>query len=137
MRVILIRGLIVGFVNLIVGLVFNAAAGFLIPSLAAEYKSGLFRPWTDPLMMAFFLYPFIVGIVLAYYWGKLGKIAEGKTVAEKAWNFALFYFVVTTIPGMFITYTSFNVSALMVISWTLMGLIEAYVAGYLLARRKA
>lgn len=135
MNTIIKQGLIIGIANLIVSLVFNFGVNFVIPSLAQEYQSGLFRPWSDPLMMAFFLSPFILGFALAYFWTAFGKNIEGKTASEKTLNFAKFYFVIATIPGMFISLTSFKVSYLMIGSWTLLGFIEAYVAGWLLAKK--
>ncbi len=135
MNAIIKQGLIIGLADLIVSLVFNFGVNFAIPSLALEYQSGLFRPWSDPLMMAFFLSPFILGFALAYFWMVFGKHIEGKTPSEKAINFTKFYFLIATIPGMFISLTSFKVSYLMIGSWTLLGLIEAYVAGWLLAKK--
>lgn len=128
-------GLLIGIINLAVGMVFNFGFQALVPEISKEYQSGLFRPWTDPLMTAFFLYPFIAGLALAYLWSLL-KSVEGKSVSEKALNFAIIYFLVATVPGMFITYTSFQISALMVGLWTLSGLIQAYIAGFILAKSK-
>ncbi|HEX6977083.1 MAG TPA: hypothetical protein VF185_01825 [Patescibacteria group bacterium] len=130
------QGLIIGVINLIVTFILSQGLSFLIPSLGSQYQSGLFRPWTDPLMMLFFLHPFIVGFVLAYFWNKLGSHIEGKKVSQKALNFAILYFLIATIPGMFVTYTSFNVSALMVGVWTVEGFIAAYIAGFILAKSK-
>ncbi|KKT74992.1 MAG: hypothetical protein UW69_C0022G0002 [Microgenomates group bacterium GW2011_GWA2_44_7] len=131
------QGLIIGIVNLLVGLIFNQTVGLLFPGITQEYvRSGLFRPWTDPLMMAFFLYPFILGLVLAYFWSRFGKQIEGKTSSAKALNFAKLYFLIATVPGMFVSYTSFRVSALMIGSWTLTGFVEAFVAGWILAKSK-
>ena len=103
-------GLTIGVVNLLVGLALNQTLSYLVPALAAEYQNtALFRPVTDPLMTLFFLYPFIVGLALAYFWSIFGKEIKGKTGVEKAWNFAKIYFLIATVPGMFISYTSFQI----------------------------
>jgi len=128
------KGLIIGVVNLVAGLILNRVLHFLFPALVQEYQGGLFRPWTDPLMTAYFLHPFILGIALAYFWSLFGKDIKGKTGPEKALSFAKLYFVIATIPGMFISLTSFKISFLMVVSWTLVGFIQAYLAGLILAR---
>ncbi|OGD83689.1 hypothetical protein A2165_03650, partial [Candidatus Curtissbacteria bacterium RBG_13_40_7] len=103
------------------GLVLNFIFMFAVPVLTAEYQNTqIFRSWQDPLMWVFFAYPFILGIVAAYLW----DIVEGKLKGkgnQKALDFAKLYFVIATIPGMFITYTSFQVSLLMVIAWTITG----------------
>jgi hypothetical protein len=87
-------------------------------------------------MMMFFLYPFILGIALAYFWQIFGNQIKGSTAVEKGLNFTKVYFFIATVPGMFVSYTSFKVSALMVGSWTVSGLIEAFVAGWILAKSK-
>lgn len=123
------RALIVGFANLIVGFLLNFVAGLLFPSIALEYQNtGVFRPWNDPLMVVSFAYTFILGFTLAYLWDRLGKI-EPK-------EFAKLYFVIATIPGMFITYTSFNVSLGMVLLWSFSGFVQAFIAGSVFAKVK-
>jgi len=136
MNSMLKRGLIAGVVNLIVGLLFQQFFGTIFPSVGAEYQNtALFRPWNDPLMTLFFAYPFILGIVLAYFWDMVYSSLKGNA-QQKIFNFAKIYFLIATIPGMFISYTSFQVSALLVLSWTLSGFIEAYVAGWVFTRMK-
>jgi len=87
-------------------------------------------------MSAFFLSPFISGLAFAYFWSIFEKCIKGKTISERALNFAKYYFLIATIPGMFVSYTSFPVSVLMIGSWTLVGFVEAYVAGLILAKGK-
>lgn len=136
MNLIIKRGLIAGVVNLIIGFGLNFGIGFILPSVAKEYQNpSIFRPWTDPLMMIFFAYPFIFGFVAAYFWGIIADKFKGDEVS-KAMQFAKLYFLIATIPGMFITYTSFQISFLMVAVWAITGFIEAFVAGYIFAKLK-
>jgi len=129
MGLILKRGLLAGFASLAIGLIFNWIVGIVLPGVAAEYQNQyLFRPWTDPLMIVYFGYPFIAGIALAYLWGRLAK--------TNAFDFAKLYFLVATIPGMFVTYTSFQVSLAMVLCWTVNGFIQAFVAGVVFTKLK-
>lgn len=135
-RVILKRGLIAGIAALVVGFGLNWLAGIVFPSITQEYQNtAIFRPWTDPLMMIYFAYPFILGIVLAYLWSVLQKQLSGDST-NKAFQFAKLYFVIATIPGMFISYTSFQVSFLMILSWTASGFLQAFVAGLVFTRIK-
>lgn len=123
------RGLIAGIVILVVGQVLNFLGGMLVPGIMQEYQNtAIFRPWSDPLMMMFFGYPFILGVVLSYLWERLKKPDE--------LEFAKLYFLIATIPGMFITYTSFQVSLGLVILWTLTGFVEAYMAGWVFKKVK-
>lgn len=123
------KGLFAGITLLIFSFFLNWFSNLVFPQLAAEYQNpNMFRPWQDPLMMAYFAYPFIFGFVGYYLWGKLKK--------PKAMEFAKIYFIVATIPGMFITYTSFKLSFLMVLIWAVSGFFQAYIAGWIFSRAK-
>jgi len=133
MKKIILPGIIAGFLMLIAGILFNFLTNLAFPSIAKEYTSGLMRPWSDPLMMIFFLYPFILSFVLAWAWDKSKKLFKGSACRRGA-MFALSIFLISSIPGMFVTYTSFNVSFGMVLSWTVSGLIYLLIAGCVFAR---
>ena len=123
------KGLVAGLAILILGMVLNWLIGMVFPALAGQYQNtAMFRPWSDPLMTVYFAYPFILGVVSAHLWGRVGK--------PKPMEFAKLYFVIETIPGMFITYTSFQISLSMVLLWTVTGYIQALVAGYIFAKMK-
>ncbi len=132
MKKLIVPGLISGVAMLVAGMVLNRLYYLVVPALAQEYENpAMFRPWSDPLMMLFFLYPFILGFVLAFLWGKVKTLTGGKAL-----KFALFYWVIASIPGMFVTYTSFTVSLAMVVSWSLNGFIQALIAGLIFSRFK-
>lgn len=130
------RGLIAGVANLLVGFGLNFVFQAVAPSLSQEYANpALFRPWTDPLMMLFFAYPFILGFVAAYFWDIVEEKLKGEGT-KKAFEFTKLYFVIATIPGMFVSYTTFPVSLLMILSWTIAGLAEVFVSGYIFTKVK-
>jgi len=127
-------GLLAGFLNFIVGLGLNYVVNLAFPSIALEYQNeAIFRPWSDPLMMVYFLYPFILGVVLAYLWMFIQNRLEGDATLE-AFEFAKFYFIVATLPGMFVTYTSFQLSLIMVLLWAAFGFVQVYIAGFIFAK---
>jgi hypothetical protein len=130
MRKLLVPGLLSGVAMLVVGMLLNRVYYLVVPSLAQEYENSvMFRPWSDPLMMLFFLYPFILGFVLAFLWSK-------KATANKPLKFALFYWLIASVPGMFVTYTNFVVSLAMIVSWSLNGFIQTLVAGFVFSKLK-
>ena len=137
MKKVVIPGLIIGVLILIVSMAINYLMNLVLPSLQAEYQgSGMFRPWSDPLMQIYFAYPFIVGLVLAWLWDKVKGLLSGgmwSKVLQLTWG----YFLVATLPGMFITYSSFNISLGMVLSWTVMGVINVIIAGLVLSKMNA
>lgn len=133
MRKVLIPGLIAGVAMLLVGMIVSWLINLVLPNLMMEYKTTLFRPWEDPLMSLYFAHPFVLGLALAFVWDKVKGLLQGGPM-KKATNFALAYFIVATIPGMLISYSSFPLSILMILSWTISSLLQAWAAGLVLAK---
>lgn len=131
MKKIVIPGLAAGVVILIASLILTQIYEAVFPTLILEYYSPLFRQWNDQLMTLFFLYPFILGLALAWLWNKTKK--SWKT----PYDLAIAYFAAATIPGMFVTFTSMPYSPLMVATWTLGGLIYVLCAAFVLQKMKA
>ena len=130
---IILPGLSVGLINFIASMLISKIFGVVFLSISAEYQNtNLFRPWSDPLMLLFFIYPFLLGIILAWFWNKT-KTIFGENIVGGI-KFGINYWIITTIPGMFITYSSMPYSLLMVISWTISGLITALLAGIILVK---
>lgn len=134
MNLILKRAVIAGITSLAIGVGLNRLVEAFLPALSQEYQtSGIFRPWSDPLMMIYFAYPFVLGVVLAYFWPMIESQIKAKDPVQQAMRFANLYFIIATIPGMFITYSSFQVSAQMVILWAVTGYIQTFVIGWVFA----
>ena len=134
MKKIIWTGLVAGVAMAIVNAALNPLFNALFPWLQDAYMSNpVFRPWDDPIMMLFFLYPIVLGLGLAYVWDKTKKLFKG-SVTTKGLNFGLTYFIVLVIPMFLINYSSFNLPLLMILSWTLMSLVNGFVAGLVLAK---
>jgi len=129
MKKIIWPGILLGLIMLIVGMIVSYLF-MLIPAVNADYNSEFMRNWQDPAMMLFFLYPFILGIAFALLWNKTKSSFKGKM---RGCYFGWMLFFLTTVPGMWITYTSFNLSFLTIIGWSVSGLVNAKIAGFFLA----
>ncbi|MFH1199936.1 MAG: hypothetical protein V1708_02625 [Candidatus Micrarchaeota archaeon] len=128
-------GLVAGLVMLVVSFALMSLWSALFPSITGEYANlFLFRPWGDPLMNLFFIQPFIVGIALAYVFEKVGPVFKQKDFVDRGMAFGFMIWVASGIPGMFATYTSFQVSEAMVFSWLAGGLVQMLAGGIVLAR---
>lgn len=128
------NGLIAGVVIFLLGFLVTWLVEIIFPGIAKEYQNpAIFRPWEDPLMLAFFAYPFIFGVVSAYLWELLKGHLKG-TPVNKALEFGKIYFIIATIPGMFITYTSFKLSLALVLLWTASGFLDAFIAGFVFTK---
>jgi hypothetical protein len=133
MKRIVLPGLLAGVIMLVIGLIISNLF-MLIPIVNADYYSGVMRSWSDPIMTLFFLYPFVLGVVLAFAWDKVKNIIRGKGSFIKGLKFGLGYLIIATIPGMLISYSSFNLSLLTIVSWTISGFVNAAVAGMIFAK---
>lgn len=134
MKKVFLLGLLAGLAMLVFGMLFDLGFRWIFPGLTSEYEtSGIFRAWEEPLMSLYFLSPFIMGIAFAWVWNKTKSLFSGG-LFKKAFMFTLAVFFVTTVPGMVISYASFKISLLMIVSWTIASLIQEFVAGLILAR---
>jgi len=134
MKKAILSGLLAGLVMLVLGLAVGRLFDLFAPGLVAEYNNpALFRPWSDPLMSLYFLQPFLVALILAWFWTKLKGLVRGTNALEKGLFFGLAYWLLI-IPGMLMTYSSFPLSLLIVFSWTVIALIQGLAAGWIFAK---
>jgi len=130
---IILPTLLIGLINFLASMLVSQIFGVAFPSIAAEYQNpSLFRSQSDPLMILFFLYPFLLAFILAWLWRKTKNIFGHGMIAGL--KFGFFYWVIATIPGMFATYTSMPYSLGIVSSWLVSGLVQAIVAGIILSK---
>jgi hypothetical protein len=104
MKKFIISGLAAGAVILVlwnvVGLIFGMF-GFSVSNLAGM------RNFNDPIMMLYFLYPFVFGFALAY----LYPLVEGKIkgdIVSKGFAFGMIMFTVNSIPSAYLNLTSMD-----------------------------
>ena len=134
MRKVIWPGLLAGVVILLVGMGLGFVFNFVFPQLAAQYTNeALFRPWSEPLMMLYYAYPFVVGLVLSWAWHHTKQLFKGSP-CKRAMHFGFSYWFVCGIPGMLITYSSFKVTLLMVCTWLFQGLVNGIISGCIFAK---
>jgi hypothetical protein len=117
-----------GILVLIVSMGLNMILSLVFPGLQAEYVNPAFRPWTDPLMSLFFLYPIAMGMLLAWVWFK----------TRKSWksglDFGLTMALLFSVPSFIVNFSSFTFSLMMVLSWVIVGFINVVIAGLMLEK---
>lgn len=112
------------------GFIFNA----IFPGVKAEYENqSLYRPWDDLLMYLYFLQPFFLTAALIWGWDKIKDLFTG-TISQNAFNFSLIYFFVAVIPGMLMTISSFKVSVLATLTWTVSAFFQVYFPSLIFIR---
>jgi len=134
MKKVFWTGLVAGIAMVLVNMALNPVFNIIFPSLQGAYESNaIFRPWTDPIMMLFFLYPIVLGFALAWVWGRTKQLFH-KNPWCNGMRFGFTYFFVSGLPGFLVNYSSFNLPISMISTWTIMGLFNGIVAGLILAR---
>ena len=134
MKKVFLSGLVAGVVILAAQVVLSMFVfDKLIPSLADEYKNpSLFRPWSDPLMSLMYVTPFIGGFIMAWIWNYI-KSAFNNFSPSTAGLMLGFMVWLLGLPGMVISYGTFPISFIMVLSWTLSNLIQLPLGGLVIA----
>ena len=126
-------GLISGIVMVIVNMALNPIFNIIFPGLQNFYFNPIFRPWSDPIMMLFFAYPIALGLGLSFVWSKTKQLFT-KNILQNGINFGLIYFCVNGIPAFLINFSSFNFPFIMILTWTITGLIDGLITGCILAK---
>ena len=107
---------------------------YIFPSLGAEYNNtSIFRPWEDPLMYIYFLQPFFFAFTLAWIWTKV-KNLFAENIMNAAFALTGAYWLVATIPGMLISYSSYKISLAMVVSWTVSSFFQTYITSLVIIK---
>ncbi|MDP1706240.1 MAG: hypothetical protein Q8L36_00205 [bacterium] len=129
MKKISIAQFFAGLAMLIIGFLVNMVMNAVWPISVAEYaNTTIFRSWTDQIMLFYYVYPFIVAIMLARIWQWL-------TPLNPNWlKFGWYGFLTMTVPGMLVTFASFQVSLGMTIGWTITGFLQLFAASYIFSK---
>ena len=131
---IILTGLVAGLAMLAVSAGLSFLINLALPGLMSEYaNTALFRSWDDPIMSIYFAYPFVMGLALAWFWNKVKDSFSGKGVWGRGIHYGFAYWIIASIPGMVVTYSSFQVTLPMVLSWTVIGLVQVVVGGLVCA----
>lgn len=125
-----IAAIAIFIVGMGIGLFFNVA----FPTLYTEYSNtAIYRDWNDPMMWFYYFHPLLLGYILAWAW-KATKPLFTKGMSNRIMRFTLAYWLIAIIPGMLMTISSFQVSMLMVLTWTASTFFQAMAASFVYAK---
>ena len=134
MKKVVIPALVAAIGMIAAGIVISYLFNLLFPSLKAEYQNTLlFRPWKDPLMYLMFIQPFLLAVALTWGWDKIKTLFQG-TIGRKAFNFTLIMLVISILPGMLMSVSSFQISVLMTLTWTISSFFQVWLAAHIFMR---
>src|SRR5215217_1921162 len=132
MKKVLTSGLIVGIILFIV------SYGGLY--LTIKFIPGLFVAYNNPLFnsdgsrnLLFYMHAFIISFALSWFWERFKSLFHGNFII-RGLEFGVVYALVALLPVMWITFSSLDITFVIVLSWFFYGLMQALVAGVLFAK---
>ncbi|MFH0859780.1 MAG: hypothetical protein V1921_01125 [Candidatus Altiarchaeota archaeon] len=128
---ILLSGIVSGFV---VAVIFWAAslAAQAIFSYNAAKLDGM-RDVKDPVMLLFFLYPWILSFAMTLVYAKIRPTLQGGIV-QKGRKFGILVWVVAAVPSAFLVYASMNYPLGFTINSLIGSLLYTVAAGMTIAK---
>lgn len=132
MKKIFISGSITGVVLVIFSLIALYVTIWLLPNVALEYYDTAFRTNGYGTIL-YYLHPFILSLALAWFWERFKGVFRGNFMMRGI-EFGLVYFVVATLPFMWITYSAMSITFVVVLTWCAYGFLQALIAGLMFER---
>jgi hypothetical protein len=132
MKKVLVTGLIAGIILFIIsyGGLFLTIRFF--PEFFILYNNPLFNS-DGSRDILFYLHAFIISFALSWFWERFKGLFGGPFLL-RGLEFGLVYALVALLPVMWITFSSMDITLIMVVSWFLYGLFQAVLAGIVFAR---
>ncbi|WP_407428301.1 hypothetical protein [Arcticibacter sp.] len=132
MKRVVLNGLLVGIILFIMsyGGLFLSIRFF--PELFLDYNNPLFNS-DGSRDVLFYLHAFIISLALSWFWDRFKGLFGGNFVLRGI-EFGFVYGLVALLPVMWITFSAMDITVVMVASWFIYGLLQATVAGIVLAK---
>lgn len=132
MKKFFVPGLVAGVVLLALSYVGPLLMVKLVPSIAEEYYNPVFDLEGNKIYL-YFLHPFVISFALAWFWERFKSLFHGSFFV-RGLEMGIVYALVATLPAMWIVFSAMSVSATLVVSWLVYGLLQAVVAGLIYAK---
>ena len=129
---ILIAGIAGGILLFIVQFAFSSLANLVAPY--DIFSIGGMRARTDPVMLLFFAYPFVLSFASAIVFDRVKAALADARPGLAGLTFGLILFLLVTVPGMFVTFSSMTYPPGFYIGNILFGIIGFPAVGILYAR---
>ena len=130
MKKFLVSGILAGIAILIISQIVSIISAAIWPYNVLAF--GGMRPINDPIMVLFFLHPFVLGFALTWAYSKTEKIFKGNHI-EKGKNFGLIAWIIAGLPSAFLVWSSMNYPIGFTISSVVGSLLYMLAAGIVIA----
>ena len=132
MKKIIFSGLIAGVILFVVSYGSLYLAIRFVPELFVVYNNPLFNS-DGSRDVLFYMHAFIISFALSWFWERFKSLFQGHFLL-RGLEFGCVYAVVALLPVMWITFSSLDITIVMVLSWFFYGLFQAVVAGVIFAK---
>jgi hypothetical protein len=132
MRKEILPVVICGIVLLMLSLIMFFASAYILPAVTQEYLSSVFRT-SGTNDWLYYTHPFVLSIALKWLWERYKNIFKGSVVLRAA-EVAMVYCILAMVPLLWLTFSVIDVSLIMVLTWLLYGLVQAFAAGIVFAK---
>lgn len=132
MKKVLYSGLIGGICLFIISYGGLFLAIRFIPELFVVYNNPLFNS-DGSRDVLFYLHAFIISFALSWFWERFKPLFGGHFLL-RGLEFGFVYAIVALLPVMWITFSSLDITIVMVLSWFFYGFLQAVVAGVIFAK---
>ena len=132
MKKVLITGLIAGCILFVIsyGSLFLGVRFF--PAFFVEINNPLFNSNGNRDVL-FYLHAFIISFALSWFWERFKSMFKGSMMMRGV-EFGIVYSIIALLPVMWISFSSLDITIIMVASWFLYGLAQAIIAGLVFAK---
>jgi hypothetical protein len=125
--------LLAGILVLLVSLVLLYSVIYLMPGVMDEYYNPVFRSSSFETDWLFYVHPFILSISLFWFWDRFKSFFQGSLI-WRAFEIALAYGIIAMVPVLWLTFSAIDISFIMVGTWLIYGIFQAFVAGLVFAK---
>lgn len=127
MKKIIIPGIISGIALLVLSVLGLYIIIWFLPALAMQYFNPAFDVQPHRYML-YYVHPFIISMALSWFWERFKGLLTG-SFFMRGIEFGLIYALVALVPVMWLIYSAINVSAAMVATWLVLGLLQGLIVG--------
>lgn len=132
MKKTLYSGLIAGISLFIISYGGLFLAIKFIPELFVVYNNPLFNS-DGSRDVLFYMHAFIISFALSWFWERFKTLFTGPSLL-RGFEFGFVYAIVALLPVMWITFSSLDISIVMVLSWFFYGFLQSVIAGIVFAK---
>ena len=132
MKRVIISGLIAGVILFIISYGGLYLSIRFFPQIFVEYNNPLFNS-DGSRDIFFYTHAFIISLALSWFWERFKGLFRGPSVV-RGLEFGSVYAIVALLPVMWLTFSSLDITFLMVGSWFVYGLFQSIIAGIIFAK---